>query len=379
MDASASKRQVALAIIVTSNISVRRILRSYLAKDAEYQFEVQEESRISGAVDAYQKQKHDLILLGETLDGGTPVDFLRRIYRSPEEWHPVVFVHFTENHEVCLNAMRQGAREYVELGALTSSELSIVSSRIRDTLKLIRENRRMVEELARSNTELGQYAYAISHDLKEPLRKIASFGSLLQEKLKDCSDEESKHFLDRMIDAAGRMSSMMSALLEYSKVSHSPPVDVWTSAAESLHIVCDALEIRLKETGGSVTAKAELPKLLCDSLRLQQLFLNLIGNGLKYAREGVPPVVSVFFEANGENGRITIQDNGIGFTQDQAEQIFGIFHRLHAKTSKYEGYGVGLAICKRIVEDLQGKIWAEGVPGQGARFIVEIPKGKWMP
>lgn len=370
-------RQTAQALVLTSNIAVRRILRSYLSKDPEFSFEIYEESRMAPAVESYAKRKYDLVLLGETIDGGSPVGFLRGIYRSPEEWHPVVFVHFSHDHSICLDAMRQGAREYVELGALTSTELNMVSRRIRETLKLIRENRKMVEELARSNTELGQYAYAISHDLKEPLRKIASFGTLLQEKMQTCNDEEAKHYLERMIDASARMGSMMSALLEYARVSHGAPGEMWTSAGEALHAACDALEIRMKETGAHVNIEGELPQVLCEPLRLQQLFLNLVGNGVKYAREGVSPMIHVRFERDEHYGRFMVDDNGIGFTSEQAGHIFGIFHRLHPKNSKFEGQGVGLAICKRIVESLEGRIWAEGFPGKGARFLVEIPASKW--
>lgn len=373
----AAKCQHALALIVTSNIAVRRILRSYLSKDSEFTFEIQEESRVVSAVDSYLKKRHDLVLLGETVDGGEPVTFLRGIYKSPEEWHPVVFVHFSKDHSVCLDAMRQGAREYVELGALSSSELSLVSSRIHETLKLIRENRKMVDELARSNSELGQYAYAISHDLKEPLRKITSFGVLLQEKMKENPDEEARHFLERMIDAAGRMGSMMSALLEYARVSHAPAGEMWSGSENAIQVVRDALEIRLAETQGSVQVLGALPEVECEPMRLQQLFLNLIGNGLKYAQDGVAPIVKIRFEPSETSGCFVIEDNGIGFTKAQAAHIFGIFQRLHAKSSKYEGQGVGLAICKRIVESLEGRIWAEGEPGVGAKFFVELPRAKW--
>lgn len=382
---SKQHRESARALIVTSNVAARRVLRSYLTKDSAFCFDIVDESHLRSATQRYRAQLPDLVLLGEELENGSPLEFLDSIHETPGDWHPVIFVHFSTEHEVCLEAMRRGAQETIDLGTLTSAELQLVSHRVHETLRLIRENHRvhlenarMVQELARSNEELGQFAYVISHDLKEPLRKITSYGDLLRQKLEPFHDEETNHYLNKMTDGATRMGSMMSALLEYARVTRRVKVLAWSSLEDAYGIAIEALEMRIHESQGKVVIETPLPTVQCEPLRLQQLFLNLIGNGLKYCREGVAPMVSIRAEPNGDSGaRITITDNGIGFKPEQNETIFGIFQRLHARTSKYEGHGVGLAICKRIVESLGGTIEAQGQLGVGAQFIVHLPLVQW--
>lgn len=238
--------------------------------------------------------------------------------------------------------------------------------------------------LERSNRELQNFARVASHDLQEPLRKVQVFGDRLRVKYTAALDETGNDYLNRMHDAVGRMQTLINDLLTYSRVTtHVRPfekVDLSQIAAE----VISDLEIRIEQAGGRVEV-AELPTLEADPTQMRQLLQNLIGNALKFRRADEAPVVKITASLlRGQDGelpegsaevdryQLIIADNGIGFDEAHAEQIFQVFQRLHSR-SEYEGTGVGLAICRNIVERHNGHIQAKSSPGQGTRFIITLP------
>ena len=230
--------------------------------------------------------------------------------------------------------------------------------------------RAFAADLERSNRELQDFASVASHDLQEPLRKIQAFGDRLKSKCDELSPE-GQIYLDRMQNAAGRMSILINDLLEFSRVTTKAlpfqPVDLNRIARE----VLSDLETRLEESGGSVELE-NLPTLDADALQMRQLFQNLLGNALKFGQPGVAPAVKVGAQIVGTVARISVEDNGIGFEQKYVDRIFTVFQRLHAR-SEYEGTGIGLAICRKIVERHGGVISAISAPGKGATFVVELP------
>ncbi|HTN75785.1 MAG TPA: CHASE3 domain-containing protein [Pirellulaceae bacterium] len=243
--------------------------------------------------------------------------------------------------------------------------------------------RAVTEELRRSNRELEQFASVASHDLQEPLRKIQAFGDRLRERCRDQLAEQGRDFLDRMLASASRMRNLINDLLAYSRVSSkSQPYAAVDLHQVALEVTID-LEARLQQTGGQVEL-GELPVIDADPTQMRQLLQNLIGNALKFRRAETPPEVQVFSrvvsrtpspvdgEALGLHCEITVQDNGIGFEQVYVDRIFELFQRLHGR-EEYEGTGMGLAICRKIVDRHGGRITAESSPGQGARFIVTLP------
>jgi PAS domain S-box-containing protein len=231
------------------------------------------------------------------------------------------------------------------------------------------------EKLERSNRDLQDFAFVASHDLQEPLRKIRAFGERLADKYAASIDEEAQDWLERMQSAAQRMQIMVNSLLDYSRVATRgqpfQPVDLNDTFKE----VLSDLELRIETSGGRVEV-AQLPTIQADPAQMRQLLLNLIGNALKFSRPGVPPQVRVYARSGtAAQGRveIVVEDNGIGFDMQFLERLFQPFQRLHGR-SQYEGSGIGLAICRKIVERHGGSITAQSTPGQGSAFIVGLPE-----
>lgn len=242
--------------------------------------------------------------------------------------------------------------------------------------------RQRSEALETSNRELQDFAYVASHDLQEPLRKIRAFGDRLKSRFGDNASEREQDYLDRMLNAAERMQVLISSLLSYSRVTSQAKPFEMVSLADIVTGVMSDLEAHIEETGAKVEIH-DLPVLEADSLQMRQVFQNLIGNALKFQQKGVPPVIQVSSRpldpSEGRGGllttlwKITIEDKGIGFDKKYGQRIFEVFERLHSRSS-YEGTGIGLAICRKIVERHDGTISAQGKPGEGAVFTIVLPE-----
>jgi len=225
---------------------------------------------------------------------------------------------------------------------------------------------------------LQEFAYVASHDLQEPLRKIQIFGALLDDENRDILSPASVDYLDRMIHAASRMQTLVRDLLAYSRVSTKGKPFQPTDLAQVMDEALGNLEVSIRESRAKIAVR-KLPTVEADPLQMVRLFQNLLGNALKFRRNGEPPVVEVFSESCGESGskdcgscRIYVKDNGIGFDERYLDMVFRPFERLHER-GIYEGTGMGLAICRKIVERHGGRITAESKPGAGATFIVTLP------
>lgn len=227
-------------------------------------------------------------------------------------------------------------------------------------------------DLERSNQALQDFASVASHDLKEPLRKIITFGNILERKHARAIDREGQEYLKRIIDAGRRMQSLVTALLEYSRITAATEQRSKVDLSEIVGDVLTDLEVRIGASGGKVLVE-ELPVVEADPIMMRQLFQNLIANALKFHAEGEKPMVRVGLDTDEPTPRIIIEDNGIGFDEQYAERIFSPFQRLHGKSSRYEGTGMGLAICRKIVEQHGWSITARSRPGAGSKFIITIP------
>jgi signal transduction histidine kinase len=233
---------------------------------------------------------------------------------------------------------------------------------------------RRAEELSVANRELQEFASVASHDLQEPLRKIQAFGDRLRTNCAAGLGTQGEDYLSRMQNAAGRMQTLINDLLSFSRVTTKAkpfePVDLAQTARE---VVSD-LEGRLQQTNGRVEI-GEMPTVDADPTQMRQLLQNLIGNALKFHRPGESPVVRVEGRllSEGEPAcEIKVEDNGIGFEEKYLDRIFNVFQRLHGR-NEYEGTGMGLAICRKIVERHGGRVTARSAPGQGSTFLATLP------
>lgn len=227
-------------------------------------------------------------------------------------------------------------------------------------------------ELERSNEALDEFASVASHDLQEPVRKIISFGDLLNTSAGPALAPNDQERLKRMLNAAGRMRTLIQDLLLYSQVSTRTQPFVRTDLDRIAREVAADLETAIADAAGRVDIGA-LPSIDADPLQMRQLLQNLLGNALKYRKEGTPPVVRLSAEVRGGvECIITVADNGIGFNEHHASKIFRMFVRLHGR-GQFEGSGIGLAICRKIVERHHGTIAATSVADQGATFTVTLP------
>lgn len=280
------------------------------------------------------------------------------------------------------------AGRFVEMSMLLILDAAGEPAGLRGTIRDITERKQaeqlLIERmvLERSNRELEQFAYVASHDLQEPLNKIRLFGDRLTAKNSVQLDKTGQDYLERMLKATARMQTLIDNLLTLSQVATRGRPFVPTNLSEILEEVISDLETRIKMTKGSILADS-LPTIEADPIQMHQLFQNLISNGLKFHRQNVPPVIKLKakmpvskrgqkFVFGEEYCQIFMMDNGIGFDEKFSTRIFQPFQRLHSHTT-YEGTGMGLAICQRIVERHGGRITVRSIPDKGTTFAITLP------
>jgi signal transduction histidine kinase len=228
-------------------------------------------------------------------------------------------------------------------------------------------------ELERSNRDLEKFSYAVSHDLREPLRSISGFIQLLSKRYHGALDANADHYIERLNSAAGRMQDMITHVLEYSRINTNTELFKMVDCGEVLHHALGNLEVAIAESGAKITYD-KLPSVYADFLQLMRVFQNLIANAIKFSSNGKnTPVIHVGVGKIVDFYEFYVKDNGIGIDSKYFDRIFIIFQRLHKET-EYPGHGVGLAMCKKIVERHGGTIRIDSIPGEGATFYFTIPE-----
>ncbi len=331
---------------------------------------VQDEAAFTKALRA---NPPEVVLADYNLPNWKGMDALNVIRREGLDI-PMILVSGALGDVTAVECIRQGATDYVLKDGLARLP-EVIRRALRE--KAERTLRRHAEEhlalkvaeLARSNDDLEQFAYVASHDLQEPLRMVAAYTQLLAERYRGKLDENADKFIGYASEGAERMQVLIHDLLAFSRVGR-------TEACESVDCnavmkdVQQALAAAIQESG-AVFNHGELPSVWADRTQVAQVFQNLIGNALKF-RGKEPPVVSVQAEKADRLWQFSVSDNGIGIAPEYAENIFVVFQRLHGR-SEYPGNGIGLAICKKIVEHNGGKIWVESQAGLGSSFKFTLP------
>jgi two-component system sensor histidine kinase/response regulator len=317
--------------------------------------------------DQVRKNRYDVVLADYGLPSWNGMDTVE-VLRQEGLDVPVVLVTGSLGEFKAVECIKQGAADYV-----LKDQLPRLPESVRRALreKEVRaEARRAQEELARSNRDLEQFAYVASHDLQEPLRMVATYTQLLAERYQGKLDDSADKYIHYAVDGALRMQTLVRDLLAFSRVGREGGDRRLTDCNTVVEAARKNLQAAIQESGAQITTE-QLPAVVADGSQLLQLFQNLIGNAIKF-RGAQPPAIRVTAEKHGREWCFSVADNGIGIAPEHAEMVFVIFKRLHAR-EEYVGSGIGLAICKKIVEYHGGQIWVESRLGQGSTFKFTLP------
>jgi light-regulated signal transduction histidine kinase (bacteriophytochrome) len=280
---------------------------------------------------------------------------------------------------LALRGLRKNADEFpveIMLSPVESPEGILVTAAIRDITERMKSEHQLLQtlaELKRSNDELEQFAYIASHDLQEPLRMVASYTQLLARRYKGQLDADADEFINYAVDGTSRMQALIQDLLAYSRAGASRPVLRKVASDRALQEAIGNLQAAIADSGAIVSCDS-LPAVTSDAAQLTQVFQNLIGNAIKYRRAEAPRVHVSASKGDAE-WICAVQDNGLGIEPQYFERIFVLFQRLHGRED-FEGTGIGLAICKKVLEQRGGRIWLESQPGQGSTFYFSLPDGE---
>jgi signal transduction histidine kinase len=261
----------------------------------------------------------------------------------------------------------------LEIQHAVADQLAIALHRLLLIEELAAKNRKLSaanSNLRRANTELEQFAFSASHDLREPIRHIGIYAEILRRKLEPSLDSDARQSLNYISSNASRLDTLVRDLLAYTNVIGGPQSEAEIDSGALFSEVIQALDAEIKQAAAAVRV-GPLPELCMNEDHLKQLFIQLLHNALKFRRPGVPPEIDISYYQTFAGPVICVRDNGVGIAPEHQDKIFGLFKRLHA-APPHDGTGLGLAICQKIVERYDGQIWVESEPGKGALFCVRL-------
>lgn len=323
------------------------------------------------AIASVQSEPPDLILMDIRMPEMDGYEVCRQLKATPQGCEvPIIFISALDDALDKVRAFAAGGVDYVT----KPFQEAEVLARIEHQLRIQRLQQQLIEqneELLRSNRELEQFAYVVSHDLQQPLQSVTGFVRLLQMKYEDSLDDVAQDYLNRIHETGSRMQRLVQDLLTYAQVGRQEQEPQSVDCNQILRQVLENLQEAIDKKRATFTWDS-LPVVQGNESQLIQLFQNLISNGIKFVPDDVAPQIHIAVMQQKDYWQIGIQDNGIGIKPENCEQIFEIFQRLHTG-SKYSGTGIGLATCKKIVEQHQGHIWVKSQLGEGTTFFFTLP------
>lgn len=324
---------------------------------------------IEAARKALRSKKFDLAILDYMLPDGTSLSLLDDIRIKNI---PVIFATGSGSEGVAVKAMKLGADDYL-IKDIDRNYLKILPSVVEETLKKkkLELEQKNLEELKRSNEELEHFAHIASHDLQEPLRMITMYVQLLEENYSEKLDDKAKKYMSYVVNGVANIKVLIDDLLEYSRVKSAVKPFEEVDCNQTVNEVLKIAANEINKTKTKLTYD-KLPKVYGDKIQLAILFQNLITNAIKF-RGNNSPEIHITSSSKDDKWLFSVKDNGIGIPSEYKEYVFLMFQRLHPK-SKYDGSGIGLALCKKIVERHKGNIWVESEPGKGSTFYFTINK-----
>ena len=361
------------------------LIRDLLSEVREQQFHLDWVTTFEVALQTIEQQQHDVYLVDYRLGERNGLELLKLIDRQYSV--PVIILSGQGDRELDIAALRSGAADYLDKTYLRSSLLehfiraSIERNGALNALQTSEQNYRELferetqlrQELSRSNAALQEFAYVASHDLQEPLRAISGYVKLLQTEYVSELDETAQEYIDWAIDGTRRMRSLVEDLLAYSRVGTQEQTLAAVDCQQVVREVISNLQTSIVESGAEIIDR-DLPCLMADRTQLVQLFQNLLANAVKFRHQDTAPKIIIQAKLTTDNYWLfSVEDNGIGISAKYFDRIFKIFKRLHTNR-EFTGTGVGLALCRKIVERHGGKIWLESQLGQGSTFFFTMAR-----
>jgi len=345
-----------------------------LKKKENLNFNIEKATTIKQAIEISEKQKFDCYVVDYHLPDGDGIKFIHHLIdnKNHHKDSAIVMVTGQGDEETAVEALKVGADDYLTKKAISDGIFVQPLLAAIDRARLKSQIAHYQEELERSNNELADFAHTASHDLKSPLRRIKSYCDILEEDSRERLNTEDKQILFRIDTNINRMQSLIEQLLTFSLINNQKEEKEDIDINQLLLEITNDFEPQIKEACGQINCN-NMPCVYGYKTRLIQLFSNLISNALKYKNPGINALIQVGVEDTQTHYRFFIKDNGLGISKDNLDKIFTDFKRLHAHED-IEGSGLGLSICKKIVEKHNGKLWVESTQGEGSTFHFTIIK-----